>query len=400
MKKIALALALFLAPSLAFAQCNGVFPANTLCGNLTASPAVPGPFSASGTIVGPAASTLNGLPKWGNALGTSLIDAAGTTIAGAYTWSGNQTWTGTNSFTTGTTSFTGTIDITGTFKVNGQTFTWPGAGTGVAGTGTANTFSGNNIFTGSNTFSTGTDNFTGTFQIGGITLTLPVSVANGGTGTTTLTNHGVLIGQATSPVGVTTAGTLGQALTSNGASADPTFKSGSWTLLATLTASTSASLSDTTSITSSYNEYQLVLSQIIPATNGASLTLQIHSGGAFKATNYLNVAAASIAGSAPGALVSPLTTAIQLSYNSATDATNNPKNATSGLNGTITFTGPSASQITPFNYTLSWLDAAGTGGGTMTGTGFWNTAGAIDGFQALFNTGNITSGTIKIYGRL
>ena len=51
-----------------------------------------------------------------------------------------------------------------------------------------------------------------------------ITVPSGGTGTTTLTNHGVLIGQGTSAVNVSSAGTAGQVLTSNGASADPTFQ--------------------------------------------------------------------------------------------------------------------------------------------------------------------------------
>jgi len=32
--------------------------------------------------------------------------------------------------------------------------------------------------------------------------------------------------------------------------------------------------------------------------------------------------------------------------------------------------------------------------------GFWNNTAAIDGFQILFSSGNITSGTVKIYGLL
>jgi len=51
-----------------------------------------------------------------------------------------------------------------------------------------------------------------------------VGVANGGTSATTLTNHGVVIGHGTSALSATTAGTSGQVLTSNGASADPTFQ--------------------------------------------------------------------------------------------------------------------------------------------------------------------------------
>jgi hypothetical protein len=54
-----------------------------------------------------------------------------------------------------------------------------------------------------------------------VTGTLPV--ANGGTGATTLTNHGVLLGQGTSAVAATAAGTSGQPLLSGGAGADPSY---------------------------------------------------------------------------------------------------------------------------------------------------------------------------------
>lgn len=49
------------------------------------------------------------------------------------------------------------------------------------------------------------------------------SVDQGGTGATTLTNHGVLLGQATSAIAATSAGTQYQSLVSGGASADPAF---------------------------------------------------------------------------------------------------------------------------------------------------------------------------------
>jgi hypothetical protein len=49
-------------------------------------------------------------------------------------------------------------------------------------------------------------------------------VVNGGTGDTTLAAHGVLVGEGSSPVNVTSAGTVGECLMSNGASADPTYQ--------------------------------------------------------------------------------------------------------------------------------------------------------------------------------
>ena len=54
-----------------------------------------------------------------------------------------------------------------------------------------------------------------------VTGTLPVG--NGGTGRTTLTIHGVLLGNTTGGINSTTAGTAGQFLVSQGASADPTW---------------------------------------------------------------------------------------------------------------------------------------------------------------------------------
>jgi hypothetical protein len=59
---------------------------------------------------------------------------------------------------------------------------------------------------------------------GAITLSAPLTVANGGTGAATFTDAGVLIGNGAGAIAVTTAGTSGQVLTSNGAGVDPTFQ--------------------------------------------------------------------------------------------------------------------------------------------------------------------------------
>ncbi len=62
---------------------------------------------------------------------------------------------------------------------------------------------------------------------GGGTLTLAndLDVVHGGTGVGTFTDAGVLIGNGTGNLAVTTAGTAGQYLTSNGPGVDPTFQS-------------------------------------------------------------------------------------------------------------------------------------------------------------------------------
>jgi hypothetical protein len=50
-----------------------------------------------------------------------------------------------------------------------------------------------------------------------------LGVANGGTGDSTLTAHGVVVGEGTSPLATTSAGAIDTVLVGNGASSDPTF---------------------------------------------------------------------------------------------------------------------------------------------------------------------------------
>jgi hypothetical protein len=81
------------------------------------------------------------------------------------------------------------------------------------------------------------------FQIvGPITANLatPISVANGGTGASTLTSHGVVVGQGTSAVHITSAGGANQVLAGN-ASADPTFQNSN-SLTGTITVGTTNTL--------------------------------------------------------------------------------------------------------------------------------------------------------------
>jgi|SRR5882724_978927 len=226
---------------------------------------------------------------------------------------------------------------------------------------------------------------------GSVALTVPVVTANGGTGVVSPATHTLPINQGASAQTNTGTGTTGQGVISNGAAADPSFKSGPWTLLNTLTASNSATLGDTTSITATYADYEIVFENILPATNTVSLNLQVHASAAFQNTSYVTSSIGSNGGGAFGSGVAT-TTAITLMQVQG--------NAGPGISGTISVYAPTGSS-TPkqWNGTFSGNTTTPTAVFEVAG-GYWNNNTALDGFQVLMSAGNITSGTIKIYGRL
>lgn len=128
MRKLLLALALVLAPSIAFAQCNGVFPPHTLCGNLSASPALPGPVSSSGSVIGPVTSVVGDLAVWANVTGTQLADSnvlPNGTIATTQASLDATTKVATTAYVQGT-SFTGlTLQLNAT-NISGPILNWIG----------------------------------------------------------------------------------------------------------------------------------------------------------------------------------------------------------------------------------------------------------------------------------
>lgn len=109
---------------------------------------------------------------------------------------------------------------------------WTALTPGVSGTVlTSNGTSANPSWAAAGGIGTVTSVATGTGLTGGpitssgtIALDTPVSVANGGTGLTTLTAHYLPVGNGTTAVSLIDPGTSGQCLTSNGASSDPTFQ--------------------------------------------------------------------------------------------------------------------------------------------------------------------------------
>ena len=158
----------------AIAQCTGIFPPNTVCGNLGATAAPPAAFTANTSVFGPGTTTSGDVVTFGNTAGTQLSDPTSISTNQQITLIGSLFTTGTTSlFNTSVTSFS----ITSTFVYSGFTITFPESGSaalvGAGNTFTkANSFSGNIVFTGNNSSSgnntfSGNNNFSGTTSFTG-----------------------------------------------------------------------------------------------------------------------------------------------------------------------------------------------------------------------------------------
>jgi len=159
-------------------------------------------------------------------------------------------------------------------------------------------------------------------------------------------------------------------------------------LLNTLTASTSASIQDTTSFTSTYKFYDLVFVNILAATNSVRCIIQVQNSATFQTTGYL----ASSVGSGTATAV---TNGIPCS-----NGVGNLLNSNSGISGTITVVNPSSISVATQFYGQLVAMISGPNAQVVNIGGEFNTgSGAVTGFKVLMSGGNITSGNIYIYGR-
>jgi hypothetical protein len=232
------------------------------------------------------------------------------------------------------------------------------------------------------------------------------TVPGGGTGVTSTTAYAVITGGTTSTgalQSVASVGTSGQVLTSNGAGALPTFQSaaagGTLVYISSQTAAASASLNFTTGISSTYNTYLFVLDGLRPATDQVTLRMRTstNAGGAWDsgASDY-SYAAAYFTGVVG---VNASGGAAQIILSNSDAASNDIGNAAGeGISGNVYLYNPSdTSNYKRIKSEVTWTNA---GGGAVGGTGNSqrNSTADIDGVQFYFSSGNITSGSVHMYG--
>lgn len=224
-------------------------------------------------------------------------------------------------------------------------------------------------------------------------LTTALTVGGGGTGNTTAATHTLPINQGSSAQANTGTGTLGQALVSQGSGADPAWKSGGRVLLNTLTASGSTSLDDTTSLTSSYKEYEVVFENLVPATNAVGMAIQSYISAVFQSSGYRG-GLATVDSAGATAAAGSFTAYVPISAGGISSTASN-----GGVSGMVRIFDPSNTVGTKHWQGMSSYDN-GVGGvlGHFFG-GVISTA-AVTGFRVSAVTGNITSGVVKVYGIL
>lgn len=222
---------------------------------------------------------------------------------------------------------------------------------------------------------------------------MPVTIV----GNNTPTAGGVVYGDGTNYAS-TAAGTSGQVLQSNGASAPSwaTPASSGLTLLSTVTASNSTTMDIETTFSSTYDKYLIVVTGLVCQTDGQQLQMLLKIGGTYLTTatyvtfeNRTQTSAATFSGT-NNAVASPST------FVSVHSVLGNVGGENASFN--LYIQNPSSTTLQK----LFYFDGAGhTNAGEVRyiqGIGCNTGTAALTGVRFQMASGNITSGIARLYG--
>lgn len=177
--------------------------------------------------------------------------------------------------------------------------------------------------------------------------------------------------------------------------ADVTIGAQGLVLLEQHTASSSASLDFTSCISSTYDDYQLELIQLVPASDGVSFGIRVSTDGG---STYVSSAdysswilrfgsGGSTAGGGTG-----------LTFINMFHGDSMSNNSNWGLSGNIKLFNPlSASSYKLVSGQLVTLNQSGSRA-CIIANGAYESTTAVNAFQFIMSSGNIASGTIRVYG--
>lgn len=188
-------------------------------------------------------------------------------------------------------------------------------------------------------------------------------------------------------------------LTTSAATGSPVFRplvgadmaSGSRALLNTIAANVSANISDITSFSASYLDYEIQLQNIVPVTNSVRLELTLYSGGSYQTTSYMTYSIVFNTGGSTGATPT--------NYVDVSCGTRVSNTANSGLSGVIKLFNPlSASTHKQLSLDIVLRDSTLSGFARIIGGGEWSSTNAVTGFRLQMSSGNISTGNVYVYG--
>jgi len=173
------------------------------------------------------------------------------------------------------------------------------------------------------------------------------------------------------------------------------------TLISSQTASSSASISFTSGITSTYKAYKFVFSNIHPATNDANFEFQGSTNGGSSYGITITSAAFRAAHTEDDSVAN-------LNYDTGYDLAQSTSyqwlkyaignNNDDSASGTLTIFNPAST--TYVKHFINITNGARGDGVTFNDfmSGYFNTTSAINAFQFRMSSGNIDAGTIYLYG--
>jgi hypothetical protein len=198
---------------------------------------------------------------------------------------------------------------------------------------------------------------------------------------------------------LTTTGSSGAATLTAGVLNIPTPGTSAVVLLESHTASSSASLNFTSWYSSSYDEYVIEIVKLVPVTNAVSVLMRMSTNGGSTYDSGSNYGYASWRWIPGGSTQSgsDSTTSIVVDGGAGTDVLTNTT-ANGGLTGTAKLFDPGSATAnklltiqTSFFNTASHIEGATT-------SAWYKITTAVNAFQILMSSGNISSGIVRVYG--
>lgn len=222
-----------------------------------------------------------------------------------------------------------------------------------------------------------------------------LGVSGGGTGQTSLTANNVILGNGTSAVQFVDPGTNGNVLTSNGTTwTSAAASTGALVFLSSQTASNSATVDLETTFNSTYETYMVVASNIYVPTNNATLGVRLKISGSYQTASYKW----HIIGPTSGA-----TTYVGFNNSSDSAMTILPDidAGTAFVNEFVFYinepTNTSKYKMI-WGLGISWDQGNSNLHNNHFAGAYFGGTGAMTGIRFLASSGNISSGTFRLYG--